>query len=342
MKVRGIHGQLFDPTRRSFVAIRTHRRIFPHVRIALAFALVACSSKADKAPPPAPADLPRLDEALPVPDAPVELTRSCLPPELEHANVAYLRSDGPRVTVCYGNGDDSPGSTTHCLVLDENGDVLGPRTFEDAERARLARRELPSPTVDVEIDEDVTRRGVGTHDKTRAFVFEERDGRVVGVFYDLRTNKQIGAIDLAELDRDGTAFTRTEHVREARWVGHHVIVTDRVEVGPEHLALLVSPSGDHVVVGNERSSHTIIDDELIVVMSGKSIRLIDVRDLAEIRSLVAPGTSSPLGDVAVAAFSDHLVVAHARPAGVIFVGREKPGKGPDRVLSREIRICSGR
>jgi hypothetical protein len=255
-----------------------------------------------------------------------------LPPELADANVSYVRSDGPRVTVCYGNGDNSPGSVTACLVLDETGEVLGPREFADAERARSYERELPSPVFDVEVDEGITRPGVASLDKTRAFIFAERDGHFHGVFHDLRTQKQIGDVDLARLDIDSGAFTLPYHLREARFVGTRILVTDRVEVGPTYHAFLVSSSGDHIAVGDETSSYTVVDDELIVVIAGKELRLVDVAKLAKVGTLVAPGKTSPLADVLVVTFSDKLVVAHARPAGVFFVDRTNHQKTTERAI----------
>lgn len=333
MKVRGIHGQLFDRKRRSFVAIPTQRRIFPHVRIALAVVLAACSSKADAPPPPSPPPPIRADAA---PDVSLDLTQPCLPQSLADANIAYLRADGSRVTACYGNGDNSPGSVTACLVLDELGEVLGPRAWDDAERARLDERELGSATVDVEVADGVTQPAIASLDGTRAFLFVEERGTWRGRFYDLRTEKQIGDIALAKLDPANEVFQVPYHLREARWVGTRVIVTDRVEVGPEYHAYLLSSSGDHVALADETSSYTVIDADFVVAIRGKQLHLIDVEKLADVGTLVAPGASSPLAaHVRVAKFSDQLVVAHARPAGVFFVDRAKRTK----TVERAIPIC---
>jgi hypothetical protein len=333
MKVRGILGQLFDLRRRSFVAIRTRARIFPHVRIALALALsfTACSSKSEAPPPPPPPPPAPADAAL-------DLTKPCLPSSLADANVAYVRSDGPRVTACYGNGDDTPGSVTHCLVIDESGEVLGPRAWADADKARLAARELPQP-VDVEVAEDVTKPGVATYDKTRAFVFDEVevDGKKSyrGRFYDLRTNKQIGDVDLAKLDPDNGTFTLPHHVREARWVGKRVIVTDREEVGPTYHAYLLSSSGEHLALADQASSYEVIDDQLIAVITRKQIALVDTTKLRTIGTHLAPGKDSPNGDLRIARFSDQLVVAYARPPGVFFVDRATH----ETIHERTIPIC---
>lgn len=336
MKVRGIHGQLFDRRRRSFVAIRTRRSIFPHVRTALVLvALTACSSKERDQPPPPPP--PPRDAALDAVRAPeVDLTKPCLPASLATANVAYVRTDGPRITACYGNGDDTPGSLTACLVLDETGEILGPRTWEDAGRARLATRELSQPTVDVEVADDVTRPGVASLDGTRAFVFEgdRGDTRWRGRFFDLRTNKQIGSVDLTALDPASKAFTVPFHLREARWVGTRVLVTDRVEVGPEYHAYLVAATGEHVALGDETSSIEVLDDELVAVLTGKTVRLVDVARLIEGGTFTIPGATSPVGDLRIARFADRLVVAYARPAGILFVER-----GLASVTARELPIC---
>lgn len=322
MKVRGIPGQLFDLRRRSFVAIRTQRRIFPHVRLTLALALVVgCSSKSDK-PPPAPPP-PSVPADAPSSDAALDLTKPCLPPSLADANVAYLRVDGPRITACYGNGDDTPGSVTACLVFDETGAILGTRTWQDADAARLGERELPPPTVQVEITDDVMRDATASYDKTRAFVFDEheREGHFHGVFYDLRTNKQVGDVDLALLHADTDAFTLPYHVREARWVGARVLVTDRVEVGTGYNAFLVSSTGDHVFVADEKSTITVLDDELIAVITQKTLELVDVTKLRKFATISTPGKTSPIGDQRIARFTDQLVVAFARPAGIFFLDR---------------------
>lgn len=305
------------------------------MRTALALvALTACSSKErDKQPPPPP---PR-DAALDAVRAPeVDLTKPCLPASLAGANVAYVRADGPRITACYGNGDDTQGSLTACLVLDETGAILGPRTWEDAGRARLATRELSQPTVDVEVAEDVTRPGVASLDGTRAFVFEgeQADTRWRGRFFDLRTNKQIGSVDLTALDPASKAFTVPFHVREARWVGTRMLVTDRVEVGPEYHAYLVAATGEHVSLGDEKSSYEVLDDDLVAVMTGKTVRLVDVPRLRDRGTFTIPGATSPVGDLRIARFADRLVVAYARPAGVLFVER-----GVGSVTGRELPIC---
>jgi len=336
MKVRGIHGQLFDPKQRSFVAIRTQRRIFPHVRIALAVVLAACSSKSDKPPPPSPPAPIPADATRDAVDPTLDLTQPCLPQSLASANIAYVRADGARVTVCYGNGDDSPGSVTACLVLDELGEILGPRAWEDAERARLGELELGSATVDIEVEDGVSRPAIASLDNTRAFVFVEDRGAWRGRFYDLRTEKQIGDIALAKLDPASEVFVVPYHLREVRWVGTRVIVTDRVEVGPEYHSYLLSSSGEHLALADEHSSYSVIDADLIVALRGKELHFIDVEKLVDAGTLVAPGASSPLAaQVRVAKFSDQLVVAHARPAGVFFVDRAKRTK----TVERAIPIC---
>ena len=279
-------------------------------------ALGGCSPSpppAQDKPPPTPP--PVVAEAAPT--DPPDLTRPCLPASLADASVAYLRTDGPRVTACYGNGDDSPGSVTHCLVLNELGEVVGPRAWADADRARVGERELPQ-AIDVEVDEGVVKPGVATYDRTRAFVFVEVADRYRGRFYDLRTDKLIGDVDLAALAPAAGVFTRADRVREARWVGTRVIVEDREEGGPAGQAFLLASSGDHVPLG---SSYTVLDADLVATTTGKQIVLVDPGLLREVATFLVPGNSSPVGDLRITRFGDQLVVAFARPAGVFFIDR---------------------
>jgi hypothetical protein len=338
MKVRGILGQLFDLRRRSFVAIRTRARIFPHVRhsigpislarIALACA-TACSSKSDPPPPPPPVPVVVTPDAAP--DAAVDLTKPCLPPSLATANVAYVRADGPRVTACYGNGDDSPGSLTACLVLDEVGTVLGPRAFADVEAARLAERDLRQPRVTIEEDPDATSMAkayVATYDQTRAFGFE--DGHAV--FFDLRTNKRIGSRALSTLAPDDPRAFEPPHAASARWVGNkHVLIAecgndstyiDAPRSASGCRAWLLATNGDAIPLTPDfEGTYEVVDDELVAVWKGKQVRWIAVPAMREVGLLSVPGTESPVGDLRITRFSDQLVVAFARPAGVAFVDR---------------------
>ena len=307
----------------------------------------ACSSK-DDAPKPTPGSA--IAASATTQAAPkLDLTKPCLPAALADANVALVRADGARATVCYGNGDDSPGSSTQCLVVDETGAVLEAAPWAAVAAARDTPRledgdvrytdgeltycsaSAPVQCATMELDlgslpDNARVTGATNLDRTQSFLFvpRPRDGWR-GLFIDLRTEKQVGDIELGSLDKG--VFATPFH--DARWVGNRILVgefgdpDDPKDKAP-HRTYLVASSGEHVALG---ADPVVVDTELVIAVRGKSLRFIDVEKVAEVATLTAPGKdSAPVGGVRIARFSDHLVVAHARPAGVMFVerdGREK-------------------
>ncbi len=304
--------------------------------LALALSATACSSKSEQPPSPPPPK-PPADAA---PDARLDLTKPCLPPSLAEANVAYVRADGPRMTVCYGNGDNSKGAVTHCLVLDEEGEILGTRTFDDAEAARLGERELKQPRVDIEEDPDATvkKSYAATYDQTRACGFEDKQL----VFFDLRTNKRIGTLALATLAPDDPLAFELPRTASARWVGNkRALLTECFDANhidapmsdSECRAWLVATSGESFAIAKDfQSTYKVLDDELIAVWRDKEIRWIGVDRMHEGGHATAPGRPSPVGDLQITRIGERLVVAHARPAGVFFVDRTTFAKTGERAI----------
>lgn len=324
-------------------------------RFAVVLLAAACSSKPSPSKTEGSNAGSATGSARPVvPDA-GEIPATCVPAAIADRGVAYVRTDGARATICYGDGSDSRDAVNLCRVIDETGAIVGPRTWDDAMAARkreTGRLDPHTVTIDastVSVCPPIGDRcrsfaaristvhpnrppaGFSNLDGSRAFVFvpqpvpgKDPVATWYGDVYDVASGKRLSRTRLSKLV-DPLAFTDTFSLFEGQLLGEQVIVTDRVETGPYQLTLLLDPrTGNAIELSDTESSHVVIDVDTIVTVRGRTVGLVDVPTLETVASVTVPGgsTDNPNKPVAVTRFGGSLLVAYAKPAGTIAIDLE--------------------
>jgi hypothetical protein len=316
-------------------------------QIALLVLATACSSSKKRA---------AKDDAAPVrpPVATIdagEIPVTCVPAAIADRGVAYVRTDGPRATICYGDGSDSKDAVNLCRVIDEAGTIAGARTWDDAMAARKRETGRLDPfTVTIAGSAITVCSPIGARCKSVKAAFPplasgvagaNLDGSRVFVFgplgqgtlYDVATGAAVSSLDLKAITKG--AFVDPAHVAEATFLGDKLIVSDRVEVGPEHQTFLVdSHKAIAIELSETTSSHIVIDADTIVTVRGRTVGVVDVASLATVATVTVPGAlvGNPNKPIVVTRFGGSLLVAYAKPAGTIAIDLETRTTTPPRPL----------